>query len=1248
MKMGIPKPFAAAAMALFGAMMAWSQATTSLRGTISDESGASLDGASVSLQGDETGFRRTALTGADGAYTFNLVPPGTYTLIVEKSGFAVVTRKAVELLVNTPATLNLQMQLASVSQSVNVEAEVARLNSVDAAIGNAFNENQVRQLPLLTRNVVELLSLQPGVTPTGEVLGARRDQNNVTLDGVDVNDNQTAGLETSAGTAPTPGYNISTANVTRPGGFNAALPVPLDSVQEFRVTVGGQGANQGRSSGGQVTLVTKSGTNQFHGSAYEYHRNTVTSANNWFNNRSGVGREQLIRNQFGASTGGRIVKDRAFFFVNYEQRIDASGSSQFRRVPSETLKQGIVRVPLADGSVFTMNAADVRQVDPLKIGSSNFMLDTFKKMPVGNDPSSGLDRGFNFSALRFNAPLRLDNKAYVAKMDFRLDSKGMHNLSVRGTLADNKNDEILAQYPGDAPTAQMLNNSRGVSAAYTAVMSPSVVNVFTFGLTRLGIERTGTQGTAFTHDTIDSLKDYTRGFIRIAPTFNFADDLTWTKSKHTITTGINFRLVRNDRTNYANAYPRYSYSRGNLAGLGADIVNLGEDYIRQATGNAAARMADPASFSRAMGNIFGLVTTGQMTYSYLRNGQAQAIGDPPIRQFASNEYEAFVSDSFRVNPALTLTYGLRYALYGVPYERNGLQVAPTFPLQNFYAERLGGMQAGIPMNALPNALLKYDFNGPANGLSSWYKGDHNNFAPRFSFAYSPGKSDTWYQKIVGKSGVVRGGFATVYDRFGSDLVTQFDTAASFGLTEIQNLGPSINFTTGQRYNGTLPALPSAAQHTFPFTPPDINFIGGNYMGISTDLRTPYSFLVNFSMAREIPGGLTIEAGYAGRFARKLMMQIDAGGWALLFKDPKSGITWKEMARQMRDHYNAGVDPRGIANNPGAIPLNPFIENLMPALKDRFFSGSATANYYNLLWGQNAGSDADAMHVVDRVRTARDPNCMSAGGCYTFYPRQSSGASMWTNTGFSSFNGGTLSIRRPFSKGFSFDFNYTLSHAIDNGGGPEAGGGTHSGIMLNPFDYRAFRGSSDFDIRHNVNANALYELPFGQGKMLLRNAPGWLNQMVGGWQLSTIMRYRSGLPTAIAYTGLWPTNFSFNTIAYPVNPNYSTGIGFNEFGNPSLFPTVKEAANWKPMYPAEVGARSPIRLDDLMNFDIAIAKAFKLPWEGHRIQFRGEAFNAFNNVVFLNANLDANSPSNFGQFNTAGPPRVMQFALRYEF
>ena len=309
-----------------------------------------------------------------------------------------------QLLVNTPTTLDLRMELGKTTETVNVAAEASTINTVDASVGNAFSEMQVRELPLETRNVVQLLSLQPGVTTNGEVLGARRDQNNITLDGVDVNDNQNAGLvaqNTTTGTTYQ-GVNGNGANVN--SGFNSVLPVPLDSVQEFRVTVGGQGADQGRSSGGQVVLITKSGTNQLHGSLYEYNRNTATSANTWFNNQSGVPVQQLVRNQFGASVGGPIKKDRLFFFVNWEQRMDSSSVAQVRAVPSETLKQGILQVQLTDGSVQTIQPSELPQIDPLGIGLNTPYQKILNQYPVGNDPAYGQDGGLNFSGYRFNAP----------------------------------------------------------------------------------------------------------------------------------------------------------------------------------------------------------------------------------------------------------------------------------------------------------------------------------------------------------------------------------------------------------------------------------------------------------------------------------------------------------------------------------------------------------------------------------------------------------------------------------------------------------------------------------------------------------------------------------------------------------------------------------------------------------------------------------------------------------------------------
>ena len=293
----------------------------------------------------------------------------------------------------------------------------------------------------------------------------------------------------------------------RASGFNAALPVPLDSVQEFRVTVGGEGADQGRSSGGQVTLVTKSGTNRLHGSAYEFNRNTVFSANDWFNNRSGVSRQPLNRNQFGFSVGGPIKKDRVFFFFNYEKRLDRSAISQLEHVPTADMRAGILSFANTNGATTKLTPADLKQIDPLHIGVSPAMLAILQAYPAGNDPSSGYDSGLNFSGYRFNAPKNLTNNAYVGKMDFHLDSAGKHTLSVRGTLAGNSEMLTPQSFPGQPINNVKLNNSRGISALYTAVLTPAMVNVVSFGLTRIGFNQTGPTGTAFTLDSVDPFRE---------------------------------------------------------------------------------------------------------------------------------------------------------------------------------------------------------------------------------------------------------------------------------------------------------------------------------------------------------------------------------------------------------------------------------------------------------------------------------------------------------------------------------------------------------------------------------------------------------------------------------------------------------------------------------------------------------------------------------------------------------------------
>src|SRR6266850_5376971 len=341
--------FTIMAVCLFATFSAYAQVgTTSLHGTVTDKTGASVSGAKVSLDNLGQAVHRELQTGASGEYEFLALPPGTYALTIEKAGFRKFERKNLQLLVNSPATANATLELGSTSETIEVSAQAAALNTSDASLGIAFNEHQVKELPMDGRNVPDLLSLQAGVvytgnrsdintdvdTRSGSVNGARSDQSNITLDGVDVN--------TSGGYA-----------------FTAALPVTLDSVQEFRVTTSNYNADQGSSSGAQVSLITKSGSNSIHGSAYEYHRNTYTSANDYFvkagqiNNCLASGTPlsdsscnkapKLIRNIFGASLGGPLKKDRLFLFMNYEGTRRSEAQSVTDVVPSQAMKDGVIQ-----------------------------------------------------------------------------------------------------------------------------------------------------------------------------------------------------------------------------------------------------------------------------------------------------------------------------------------------------------------------------------------------------------------------------------------------------------------------------------------------------------------------------------------------------------------------------------------------------------------------------------------------------------------------------------------------------------------------------------------------------------------------------------------------------------------------------------------------------------------------------------------------------------------------------------------
>jgi hypothetical protein len=1211
-----------------------------LRGNVTDPSGAFIPGVVVTATNVDTAVTRSTISDDQGAYVFAQLPPGMYKVQGELPGFAPFNAQ-IRLQIDTPAQLNIKLEVGTVTETVNVLGDVAAINTENATIGNPFTETQVRQLPLQTRNVVELLSLQPGVTPTGEVIGARKDQNNVTLDGVDVNDNQ-SGVENAAD---------NDNDRRRASGFKAALPVPLDSVQEFRTTVAGQGAGQGRSSGGQVSLVTKSGSNEFHGSLYEFHRNKVTAANNWFNNRAGIARENLIRNQYGASLGGRIVPNRAFFFVNWEDRKDRSQSAVARAVPTESFKQGIIQYRLSDGSIGQVNAAQIKAIDPLGIGISPSQLPMLAQFPAGNDPQGGADRGLNFSSFRFNAPQNRDDRAYVAKLDFNLDPMGTHTLMLRGTVADAKRDETAAQFPGQAAAVQQIDTSKGLAGRYTYVISPTKINVFSFGYTRLNIVQSGNATEArLTWGSLANLTNQSdRPQTRLLPTSNFVDDMTWIKGAHKFEFGTNIRFVENDRTSYSNAFPTYAFSRNTLKGLGADIVAAINTYVAQTSGNSSLRITENTPVTNAFGTLLGVVNNYSATYNYNRDGSALAFGDPTVRAFVANEYEFYFQDTWKTRRDLTLTYGVRYSNNSVPYEKNGLQVVTTSPLEDYFAQRIYAQDNGIPGHAMPNSKLTYTLGGSANDGPGWFKRDQNNFAPRFSLAFAP-ESDGMFGKLFGKGSVLRVGGSLLYDRYGSDMVVNFDRSGSPGLSTSVSQPLNTDFTDGFRYTGgALPTLPAAPQGGFPFTPPTIIGGFGSTVGVTSNLVAPYSILLNLSYTRPTVAGITVEAGYIGRLARKGLLQQDYMQMLTRFKDPKSGATWAEAMGVLRGYYDNGLTVAQVRANPSVIPTIPYIENMFPRAAGLNVAGSATANYFITTYGTYASSDLDALNEMDRVRRA-DGTCISVFGCNTFFALQNAGLRAWVNASNSAFHGGQLVVRRPINRGWGFDLNYTLSHAIDIQSSAESGAGAGGAVIQDSFGPKSSRASSDFDIRHNMSANSVLELPFGKSKPFLANAPEWANQIIGGWQVSSLVKYRSGLPYNISNGGVYPTNYLSAALAVlrPGVDMPANGVGYDQTGAPSLFRNTNAYQSFMGQYPGTVGTRGIVRGPGFFNLDVSISKTFTLH-ENHRMQFRAEAFNALNKVNFNAPNsLSLANPSTFGQITSASDPRIMQFALRYEF
>jgi hypothetical protein len=432
-------------------------------------------------------------------------------------------------------------------------------------------------------------------------------------------------------------------------------------------------------------------------------------------------------------------------------------------------------------------------------------------------------------------------------------------------------------------------------------------------------------------------------------------------------------------------------------------------------------------------------------------------------------------------------------------------------------------------------------------------------------------------------------------------------------------------------------------------------------------------LLNLNYARPLPRHMMVEVGYAGRLAHRGILTLDYGQPLENFVDPKSGQSFTQTAKVLADLYYRGLSTDQVEANPGLVPLQPFAENMFPALADFYIPGSASANLFYDAYSVYAGSWTDTINDQDRIRQGPNGGCLVRTGCNTFFPLQNSGVHAYTNSGVSSFHAMTVSLRRTVTNGWGYDLNYTWSHAIDNGGGSESAldptDGTYSGPqnVQNAFCPKCGMASSDYDARHMINANAVVELPVGKGKAFFSNAPKVVDGIIGGWQVSTLFNFHTGNPIQCISSYMYNTNYdreSFCMLAPGVKGVPASKLQFDQLGIPSMFANTTAGNEFVPAYSGFVGDRNSLRGFHYWNDDMSISKIFKVS-EGKQVSFRVEAYNLTNRVSFANPTLSiyqasgttsAGGPAAFGSSTfgettktlATASPRVLQMALRFTF
>lgn len=1237
---------------LSAAILASAQtSTTSLRGVVKDPSGALVPDAKVTIVNRANDSKFSANTNSAGLYVFAQIPPARYAITVAAGGFGSQTKVA-ELLVNQPATIDFTLSLQADVVTVDVSDTAQTLNTSDATLGASVGNETVESLPMEGRDPVSLLTLQPGVlylgnssendtvdSRSGSVSGGRSDQGNITLDGMDDNDQV-------AGTA-----------------FTGVLRATLDSTEEFRVTTSNGTADSGRSSGAQVSIVTKSGTNKFHGALYEYYRPTNTVANNWFNkyqqlllnepNRP----QKYVMNTFGGSLGGPIVggpikKDTLFFFFNYEGQRKAIDKIVTQTLPTKQFYQGELGYQDVNGNTKWLSSSDVANLDSdcvtnIACGVNPSVQSYYQPLAAkgfyGNVPTVG--DGINNSGYIFTSPYPSSLNTSIAKVDYNINSK--QHVFFRGNLQKDT-QAGTENLPGQPASSWHEDNTKGLAFGHTWTPNSNIVNDVRYGFIRQGYSTrgvgSGTGDWVLFRFLSQPTAWQTRSIDVSVPVNNIIDNFTLIKGAHTISLGGNWRGIKNNRAGDQNSYSRASTNPFWMDNSPNAPNDLGDGFAN--------------SYEIAYDTLVGTVpeTTQQYNYSVTSTTSGKLFADGAVidRHFKANEFEYFIQDSWRITPKLTITYGFRHSILQAPYETKGQQIAPTVDTHDWFMKR----GAAAAKGQVFEDNLEFIPSGKANGRPGYWAKQKTNIAPRFSAAYALNTKTT-----------IRVGAGMYYDHFGQGIVNSFDQQGSFGLSSaVVSPSSASSVQNAPRFTGphTIPPLAGCPAPsptiTYPFTPSTIpNCDFAITWGIDNKLKTPYTYSLDLSLQRELPGGFSLEANYVGRMGRHLLQQLDLAEPVDLV-DTKGGGDYFAAGTQLAKDADANGGNYGGGNTglaPVHVPTIQYVEDVFPQMAGLDAPGeTATDGLYNNEW-------APLRYSYGATTSLADVDFYCYYGCPNgtqFFQQQFSSLYAWSSIGTSSYNGLQIILRHPSSHGLTVDFNYTFSKSLDMGSGAERSNENSTdsfggaGIQ-NSWRPKLNRAVSDFDTRHLVTLDWIYALPVGRGKAVLGHSSRIVDAMVGQWQWSGLSRWSSGLPFSLFEPG-FTTNYEqegMGVVTAPVHVKRHIVNGVPQVFAGNTAVTINNGIyNGTPIrlpYPGEAGQRNAFRGDGYFDIDSSLTKTWNLPHNA-KLKFAGEVYNVGNNVRFdcsplnLNGNLSQSTLGNYG--GTLSTYRRMQFGLRVDF